>query len=138
MKRRAGLKSANALQSDGPCSDFTIALYGWECGKDKHWNQTSHGFEYSGRICAGSGSSTGPEGVPWFNGWEFGLVPGRGTGSYWFNPVNIGGPSVGSSDVGCNNCLIDLALAVAGCLPVVGAAANTVGCGLPYRSFWCS
>ncbi len=140
MQRRAGLKSATttqAIASSGPCTDYEVTLYGWECGKDKKWNKTGHNITFSGRYCGGSSiTTTGPEGPPWFNGWFWPLVPNRTTGGhYWFDPTTLPGAGVGSSTVGCDNCLIDLSLALLGCLPVVGTAANTAGCIKTFAGF---
>ena len=134
MQRRAGLKSATTTQtiaSSGPCTDYEVTIYGWECGENKQWNKTGHNLTFSGRSCGGSSvTTTGPSGgTPWFNGWFWPLVPNRTTGGhYWFNPIVLPGAGVGSSTAGCDPCLLDLGLGLAGCLPIIGTAANTVGC----------
>ena len=123
MKRRDALKSASSIQSTGPCADFAFTVYGWECGKDGKWAQTSHGIKFTGRICPGSGVPGGGGGGP---GYVYGPSRGGG-GPYYYDPNNYS-PSISSPTVGCSNCLIDLALAAGGCLPVGGAAFNSVGC----------
>ena len=127
MKLRAGTKSASTIQStasSGPCTDFAFTIYGFECGKDKQWHQTNHGITFSGRICLGTGGPGG--GWGWGPGYSGGPSRG-GTGPYHYDPGN-NTPSVSAPTIGCDNCLIDLALAIGGCLPGVGAVFNTIGC----------
>ena len=134
MKRRDALKSAstvNSLESSastGPCADFAITIYGWECGKDKKWHQTTNSITFSGRICVGSsgpggGGSYGP-------GYGYGPGGPGGGGGYYYDP-GYGFPSISIPEVGCDRCLIDLALATLGCVklhPVAAVAANIAGC----------
>ncbi len=129
MKIRAGLKSANTAQSiasTGPCTDFAFTVYGWECGKDKQWHQTSHGITFSGRICIGTGGGPGGGGGGWGPG--YGGDPSRGGPGWAHYDPNNNTPPVSMPTIGCDNCLIDASLALLSCLPVIGAAANTVGC----------
>ena len=129
MKRRDALKSASSIQATGPCTDYAFTVYGWECGKDKQWQQTSHGITFSGRICSGSGGGGVPGGGG--GGWGPAYVnsgPSKGGGgSYHYDPYNYS-PSVGAPTVGCDNCLIDLALAIAGCFPPTGAVSGVIAC----------
>jgi large repetitive protein len=87
MKRRDALKSATgatgleATQSSGPCTDYAYTIYGWECGKDGNWNQTSHGITFTGRVCTGTGGSI-------FDGWPWGG-----------GPSGSGGPSRGGGEI---------------------------------------
>src|SRR5690606_23267482 len=73
MKLRSSLKSASAVESTGPCTDYAFTIWGWECGKDNKWNQTTHGISFSGRVCAGSGGG----GWGWGGGWGGGGGPSR-------------------------------------------------------------
>ncbi len=125
MKLRSSLKSASAVQSTGPCTDYAFTIYGWECGKDKQWHKTSHGITFSGRICPGGGPGGGGGG--WGPGYGYGPGGPGGGGSYHYDPAN-GVPAISSPVVGCDNCLIDLALAIGGCLPVAGAAFSAISC----------
>jgi large repetitive protein len=131
MKRRDALKSANALegldatQSTGPCTDYAFTIYGWQCGKDGNWAQTSHGITFTGRVCAGTGGGI-------FDGWPGG--PSGGGGPYRgggdgrrYDPGN-NTPTISAPTVGCSNCAIDLLLALGGCLPTAGPVFNTMGC----------
>lgn len=122
MKRRDSPKSPNSTEASGPCEDLALTIYGWECGPDKHWGQSSHGLNFTARVCTGppATTSTSSEGTPWFNGWFWTLVPQRGSGSYWFNPITLGPPAVGSSAVGCEPCLVSLAFNGIGCFPILG------------------
>ncbi len=133
MKRRIPLKSAQLrTPSSGPCSNYSVTIYGWECGKDKRWGQSQNGFTFNGRVCEGTSTNTGPDGGPWGNGWFWPLVPNRaGNGSYWFDPdFNV--PRIGSTTVGCEPCLISLALNGIGCFPILGPiitnGAGILGC----------
>jgi len=122
MKRRDALKSASSVESTGPCTDYAFTVYGWECGKDGNWNQTSHGIKFTGRICPATGTGT-----------DWGWGPGGGDPSrggsdpFHYDPGNYT-PAISSPTTGCSNCAIDLTLAVGGCLPVTGTVWNTVGC----------
>ena len=135
MKRRDALKSASttnsadATQSTGPCTDFAFTIYGWECGKDGKWGQSSHGITFSGRVCAGSGGGWG--GWP-VSGGGGGYGPGRGGGggTTYYIP-NISLPSISLPEIGCDKCLIDIAQAILGCVklhPYVALAVNVAGC----------
>lgn len=130
MKRKDALKSANttsemdATQSSGPCTDYAFTIYGFECGKDKKWHSTSHGITFTGRICPGTGVPGGWGG--WGPGWSSGPSRG-GTGPGIYDPFNYT-PVVAAPTIGCDNCLIDLSLALLACLPGVGAAFNTISC----------
>jgi ACT domain-containing protein len=130
MKRRAMLKSANVIQdtpSTGPCTDYTHTVYGWTCGKDKKWGNSENSFTYSGRRCSGevdsqpvvpgSGINPGPP-----------VYGGTGGTGFYFNPNNNASPNYISSIIGCDNCWLDLAIAIGGCVPVVGAAFSAISC----------
>ncbi|MDP2336788.1 MAG: CARDB domain-containing protein [Bacteroidota bacterium] len=125
MKLRSSTKSASTIQSTtdtGPCTDYAFTIYGFECGKDKQWHQTSHGITFSGRICLGTG---GPGwGWGWGPGWGYGPSRG-GSGPSHYDPNNYT-PSVSSPTIGCDNCLIDLALTIGGCLG--GPIWGVIGC----------
>jgi hypothetical protein len=129
MKLRSTTKSASTIKSTastGPCTDFAFTIYGFECGKDKQWHSTNHGITFSGRICLGTG---GPGGGGWGFGPGYGGGPSRGgSGPYHYDPGN-NTPSVSAPTIGCDNCLIDISLAVLACVPgPIGFAANTAGC----------
>ena len=129
MKLRAGLKSANMTQSTastGPCTDYAFTIYGWECGKDKQWHQTNNGISFSGRICPGNGGPGGGYGG-WGPGYGFGPGGPGGGGSNHYDPYS-GNPSVSAPTIGCDNCLIDLALAIAGCFPPTEAVSGVIAC----------
>ncbi len=130
MKRRDALKSANATQSTGPCSDYSFTIYGWECGKDNKWAQTSHGITFSGRVCAGTGGGGGGWGGGYYGGYNG--DPSRG-GSWPSNySPNNNTPTISKPTVECDKCLIDVAQAVLGCVklhPYVALAVNVAGCG---------
>jgi hypothetical protein len=115
------MKRRDSSSKSGGCAPFVLAIYGVECGKDKHWNTTSRGFTYSGRICPGN---IGGGGVP-------GSLPSYGPcrdcgggplGPGWSSPT-------GGSSVGCDNCLLGLALAAGSCIPgPAGKVFNTISC----------
>jgi ACT domain-containing protein len=129
MKLRSSLKSASTIESPpypGPCTDFAYTVYGWECGPDKKWHQTSHGITFSGRICPGTGGG----GWAGWGGWG-GIVsgPSRGySGPTYYDPYNYS-PVVSSPTEDCDNCMTELALAVLGCVPgPVGTASGVAAC----------
>jgi hypothetical protein len=125
MKRRDALKSASSIESTGHCTDFAFTVYGFECGKDKQWHQTNKGITFSGRVCAGGG---GGGGGGWGWGGGGGGGPSRGGGgSTHYDPYNYTS-SVAAPTVGCDNCLIDLALAIAGCFPPTELVSGIIGC----------
>lgn len=119
------LKSGKMAQSTGPCSDYAITIYGWVCGPDKQWHQTQNGFTFTGRICPSSG-------VPYISGCCYGggVGPSRGGPGTGISGPTSYVPSTSTPVVGCDNCLIDLALAGAGCLTggLASPAINTIGC----------
>ena len=125
MKLRSALKSASAIESTGPCTDYAVTIYGWECGKDGNWNQTSHGIKFTGRICPGGGGPGGGGG--WGPGYGYG-GPSRGGDGWTRYDPNNNTPSVSAPTAGCSNCAIDLLLAAGGCLPTAGPVFNTIGC----------
>lgn len=128
MKLRSSLKSASAVESTGPCTDYAFTIWGWECGKDNKWNQTTHGISFSGRVCAGSG---GGGGWGWGGGWGGGGGPSRGGGGTTYYNPNNNTPTINAPTVGCDKCLIDVAQAVLGCLtlyPPLGLIINAGGC----------
>ncbi len=125
MKRRDALKSASTIESTGPCADFAITVYGFECGKDKQWHLTNHSITFSGRICLNTG------GPGWGGIWgpSGSSGPSRGGGGPSHYDPNNYIPSVSTPTIGCDNCLIDLTLAILACIPgPVGWAFNTAGC----------
>lgn len=129
MKLRSSLKSASAVESSGPCTDYAFTIWGWECGKDNKWNQTNHGISFSGRVCAGSGSGGGGWGG--WGGWGGGGGPSRGGGGTNYYDPNNNTPTINAPTVGCDKCLIDVAQAVLGCLtlyPPLGLIINAGGC----------
>jgi len=128
MRLRPGVKSASTLQSttsSGPCSDYSFTVYGWECGKDKKWHQTSNGITFSGRVCPGG---WGPGGGGWGPGGG-GYGPSRGGGGpTYYDPYNST-PTVAASTVECDNCMTELALAILGCIPgPIGTASGVAAC----------
>ncbi len=124
MKLRSSLKSASTIESSGPCTDYAFTIYGFECGKDKKWHQTNHGITFSGRVCPGTGVPGGGGWGPGGGGWG----PSRGGGgSSYYDPWNYTS-SVDAPTVECDNCLIDLALAIAGCFPPTEAVSGIIGC----------
>ncbi|MFY9154127.1 MAG: CARDB domain-containing protein [Prolixibacteraceae bacterium] len=133
MKRRDSLKSgtiSNSLESTaatGPCTDYAVTIYGWECGKDKKWHQTSNGITFTGRICPSTGV---PGGGGWGPGYGYGPGGPGGGGSYYYDPYN-GVPSISAPEIGCDKCMIDIAFAILGCVklhPYVALAVNVAGC----------
>jgi len=125
MKRRDALKSANTIESSGPCTDYAYTVYGWECGTDKKWHQTSHGITFTGRVCPGGGWGGGGWGG-WGGG---GYGPSRGGGgTYYYDPSNYT-PSISTPTAECDNCLTELALAILGCIPgPIGTASGVAAC----------
>lgn len=129
MKRRDALKSAEATESTGPCTDYVVTIYGWECGPDSKWHQTSNGITFSGRICAGSGGGGGWGG--WGGGYYGGGGPVRGGGGGTYYSPNNNTPTIAAPTVECDKCLIDVAQAILGCVklhPYVALAVNVAGC----------
>lgn len=128
MKRRDALKSAEATESTGPCTDYAFTIYGWECGKDNKWTQTSHGITFSGRVCAGTG---GGGWGGWGGGYYGGGGPYRGGGGTTYYGPSSSVPSISAPTVECDKCLIDVAQAILGCVklhPYVALAVNVAGC----------
>jgi len=136
MKLRTGMKSATAAESTGPCSDFSFTIYGWECGPDKHWGQSSHGITFSGRVCTGSGGDGGWGG---WGGWTYGGDPSRGGSWPTHYDPNNSTPTVSTPSTGCEPCLISLALNGIGCFPILGPiitnGAGILGCLLSLADF---
>ena len=128
MKRRDAIKSAEATESTGPCTDYAFTIYGWECGKDNKWTQTSHGITFSGRVCAGTG---GGGWGGWGGGYYGGGGPYRGGGGTTYYGPSSSVPSISAPTVECDKCLIDVAQAILGCVklhPYVAAAVGVAGC----------
>ena len=125
MKRRDALKSAGSVETTGPCYDYAYTVYGWECGKDKKWNRSSHGITFIGRICPATGTGT-----DWGWGWSpGGGDPSRGgTGISYYDTGNYT-PVISSPTIGCDNCLISLASTIIGCVPIAGDAWKVVKTG---------
>ena len=133
MKRKVLKKTASLLKSaatSGLCTDYVVTIYGWECGKDKQWHQTQNSITFSGRICPGTG---GP-GTGWGPGYGWG-DPSRGwTGPSHYDPYN-NIPTVDAPTVGCDNCLIDMALAAAGCFPPTEVGSGIIACIKSFADF---
>ena len=136
MKLRSGMKSATAAESTGPCSDFSFTIYGWECGPDKHWGQSSHGITFSGRVCTGTGGGGGWGG---WGGWTYDGDPSRGGSWPTHYDPNNSTPTVSTPSTGCEPCLISLALNGIGCFPILGPiitnGAGILGCLLSLADF---
>ncbi len=128
MKLRATTKSASTIQSPpypGPCTDFAYTVYGWECGKDKKWHQTSHGITFSGRICPGGGGGWGG----WGGYYGGDGTPYRGGGGTTHYDPNNNTATVAAPTEDCDNCMTELALAVLGCIPgPIGTASGVAAC----------
>jgi len=133
MKRRLSTKSAGTVESPpypgtGPCSDYAFTIYGWECGKDNKWTQTSHGITFSGRVCVGTG---GGAWGGWGGGYYGGGGPYRGGGGTTYYSPNNNTPTISAPTIECDKCLIDVAQAILGCVklhPYVAAAVGVAGC----------
>jgi hypothetical protein len=123
------MKRKDSGSKSGGCVGFAIAAYGVECGKDKQWHNSNHGFSFSGRICAGGGGGT----PGYYCHGCYG--PCRDCGSSPSGPSDPGGGGGGSSSIGCDNCLIDVGLAALSCIPVIGAAFNAVSCVKSFADF---
>ena len=138
MKIRAGLKSASSAESataSGPCTNYTRTIYGWECGTDRRWHQSTNGFTYSGRTCppepspSGGGNYYPPAYTP--------VYGGGGYAYYYYSPSG-GMPSISSPEIGCDKCLIDVAQAVLNCVtlhPYLKVFVNVVGCLYSFMDF---
>lgn len=117
MKRRDTPKSPVSTESSGPCTDYSYTIYGWECGPDHHWGQSSHSITFTGRVCESSGGSIG--------NWTYypygGGDPSRGGGgTYYYYGPGSSTPSVVTPTTNCEPCLISLGLNAIGCFPVLG------------------
>jgi ACT domain-containing protein len=135
MKRRDALKSASSTEVTGPCTDYVVTIYGWECGKDRQWHQTSNGITFKGRICPSTGGPGG--GGSWGPGYVYGPGGPGGGGTYHYDPGN-GVPSISAPTIGCDKCLIDVAQAILGCVklhPYVALAVNIAGCAYSAMDF---
>ena len=109
----------------GPCSDYAMTFYGFECGSDRQLKQTNEIFSISGRTCGGGGS-TGPGGtdpIPTGSGGGPGS-PGGETSTY----TSSGGTaSTISPSTGCDPCLLTGSLTILGCVgPPIG---DVLSCG---------
>jgi len=139
MKRRASLKSSGLAKSPpfpGNCTDYAFTVYGWECGKDHQWHQTTNGITFSGRVCIGSGSG-GPGWGGYGPGYGGGDPSRGGTGPTHYDPNN-NIPSVEAPTIGCDKCLIDIAQAILGCVklhPYVALAVSVAGCAYSAMDF---
>ncbi len=130
MKRKAGYTPVPGLQkaanSGLTCFNVVIEGHAFYCGPDKKWHTGAKLFSFSGRVCVGSpggGGGYGPGGG--------GYGPSLGWGGDGYVVPSSNSPTVSVTDVKeCDNCLMDLALAIAGCLaaPEVGAVINTAAC----------
>lgn len=120
-----GRTAVNALQATGNCTDYVFTVYGWECGKNKQWQQSSNGITFSGRICPGSGGGGGGGGGSCCGGGGWG-GPSRGGGGS-NGPGNYN-PAAITPITGCDNCLIDLALAALGCIPGASNIWGIISC----------
>jgi len=132
MKRKAssnpvaGLQKASA--SDLNCYNYVIEGHAFYCGPDKKWHTGALLFKFEGRVCIGAPSGGyGPGGG--------GYGPGLGWGGdgYTYVVPSNNNPTVSVNDIKeCDNCAMDVGLAVLGCIPftswIPGAASNTVAC----------
>lgn len=126
MRRKAAFgKSDGGAKSDGPCSDYAMTFYGFECASDRQWKQTNALFTISGRTCGGSGGGGGGgDGwVPTGGGGGPGSPGGEGTS---YDPYG-GSASTVSPSTGCDPCLISVLQTILGCVgPPIGEA---LACG---------
>lgn len=122
MRRKAAFaKSEGGAKSSGPCSDFAMTFYGFECASDRQWKQTNALFTISGRVCAGDGGGGGGGGwVPSGGGGGPGS-PGGGGGTT-YDPYG-GSASTLSPITGCDPCLISVLQTILGCVGPPPAAA---------------
>ncbi|MDF1571239.1 MAG: CARDB domain-containing protein [Bacteroidales bacterium] len=126
MRRKAAFgKSGGGAKSDGPCSDYAMTFYGFECASDRQWKQTNALFTISGRTCPGGGSGGGDGWVPTGGGGGPGSPGGGGTTTY--DPYG-GSASTVSPITGCDPCLNSVLITIIGCVGP-GAASNVLGCG---------
>ena len=133
MKRKAGYSPVSGMQraanSGLNCYNYVIEGHAFYCGPDKKWHTGAKLFSFSGRICVGSPGG-GPGGGP-----SGGYGPGLGWGGDGYSYVvpSNNNPTLSVNDiVECDNCLMDIGLAILGCIPftswVPGVVSNTVGC----------
>ncbi|MCA1746085.1 MAG: hypothetical protein LC655_00200, partial [Bacteroidales bacterium] len=84
MRIRDGVKKSedsfkkSGSKSSGPCSDYAITVYGFECGPDRQWRQAGALFTISGRVCPGDSGGGGSFNIPGGSGGSSG--PGRASG----------------------------------------------------------
>jgi hypothetical protein len=131
MRIRDGVKKSDdsfkksGSKSSGPCSDYAMTFYGFECGPDRQWRQAGALFTISGRVCPGDGGGGGGFGVPWGSGGGSGPGPASGGGTS-YNPYG-GTASTVSPSMGCDPCLNSVLMTILGCVgPPIGAA---LSCG---------
>jgi large repetitive protein len=130
MRIRDGVKKSedsfkkSGSKSSGPCSDYAMTFYGFECGPDRQWRQAGALFTISGRVCLGDGGGGGGFYIPWGTG---GSGPGGpGGGGTTYDPYG-GTASTVSPSMGCDPCLNSVLMTILGCVgPPIGAA---LSCG---------
>ena len=126
MKRRAAgnLLTGVSKRADGNCYDVVVEVHGFYCGKDKKWHQGAVLFKYTGRVCVGTGW-TAPSG-----GGGGGPSLGGGGGGYVYVVPSNNNSTVSVNNVyECDNCMMDLALAILGCdLGLIGKISGVISC----------
>ena len=118
------LKAASAAQSGGGCTDYVVVVYEWECGDNGRWQQGNAMFSYSGRSCPGGGGGGGGG----FGGFGGGGGPSRGGGGGGGYSSSGSVPTSSTSFDSCNPCLVDAALAAAGCYPPTAIGGSIASC----------
>ncbi|MCA1747862.1 MAG: hypothetical protein LC655_09210, partial [Bacteroidales bacterium] len=123
-KSEDGVKKSGA-KSSGPCSDYAMTFYGFECGPDRQWRQAGALFTISGRSCPGDGGGGGGSYIPWGGGGGSGPGAASGGGTS-YNPYG-GTASTVTPSMGCDPCLNSVLMTILGCVgPPIGAA---LSCG---------
>ncbi len=127
MKRKASFNPVNtilrATASDLNCVDVVVESHGFYCGPDKKWHEGVQLFKFSGRICTGSatGGYSPGGGSP--------TLGGGGGGYVYVVPSNNSSTVSVNNVFECDNCTMELTLAVLGCIPgPIGTASGVVAC----------
>ena len=128
MKRKASYNPVKGMQraiaSDLNCFDVVVEGHGFYCGPDKKWHQGVLLFKFSGRVCVGSatgGYSPGGGGGP--------TLGSGGVGYVYVVPSNNSSTVSVNNVYECDNCTMELTLAVLGCVPgPIGVASGVVAC----------
>jgi hypothetical protein len=120
MRRKATQKKS----SGGPCKDYVITIYGFECGKDRQWHQTGALFTFEFRVCPGGGGSIPPGPGPPGGGTSYGPSY-TGDPSTYYNPYTSE-PTTVSPSTGCDPCLISIFTTLLGC--VGGNIGGAISC----------